>query len=639
VMPAVAAICLFVAALFGVLLPAFERSLLERKRELIRELTRSARSILAEYEREERAGRLTRAEAQALAKERIAGLRYGREGKDYFWLQDLHPRMVMHPYRPDLNGQDLSDFRDLRGARIFVEFADLVRQKGGGYIEYVWQWKDDPKRLAPKESYIEGFEPWGWIVGTGMYIEDVREEISRIKRKFAALSLLIAAAVAIFLVYLVWQSSRLESERNAFEAQLRESHERYRSLVEASQEGTLLVLDGRSVYANPTFLRLLGYGSEEIGFLEFDELLPRAEDNAAAHEALARIAAGEEPGGGFVGILRRRDGRHVECALAASAIAMGDKRGFILLAKEVRPAAPGGTGEGDFSLHLAQMARSAPVALLCAYATKVGTVVAMNESATSLWRNAIAEPRLPLLFAKEEDYLDFLAELRRSGSAERRVSDAASRILHLRARLERAEGGSHDFAICAVEDITGRERQAAEREALVEKLQTTLLFLHDASGHLSREALICYLSTSIRQTAAMMAERNTDAALVRSAAGEIVGIVTDRDLRLRVLAGEAAPSEPIYRIMSAPLVSLPAVSPLYAALLRMQEKGIQHLALTEEDGSIRRLLHGRDVLHFENYGPAVITRELLSAAAAEEVVRTCRRTPTLAKSLLRSGAQ
>jgi len=75
----------------------------------------------------------------------------------------------MHPYRADLNGQDLSDFRDARGARIFVEFANLVRSQGAGYVEYIWQWNDDPRRLALKESYIQGFQPWGWIVGTGMY--------------------------------------------------------------------------------------------------------------------------------------------------------------------------------------------------------------------------------------------------------------------------------------------------------------------------------------------------------------------------------------------------------------------------------------------------------------------------------------
>ncbi len=82
--------------------------------------------------------------------------------------------MVMHPYRTDLNGQDLAGFSDPRGVPIFVEFADLVQREGQGYVDYVWQWQDDPERLEPKESYVKGFEPWGWIIGTGIYIDDVR---------------------------------------------------------------------------------------------------------------------------------------------------------------------------------------------------------------------------------------------------------------------------------------------------------------------------------------------------------------------------------------------------------------------------------------------------------------------------------
>ncbi len=71
----------------------------------------------------------------------------------------MQPRMIMHPYRADLNGQDLLSFTDPRGVPIFVEFADLVQREGEGYIDYVWQWKDDPQRLEPKESYVKGLRP------------------------------------------------------------------------------------------------------------------------------------------------------------------------------------------------------------------------------------------------------------------------------------------------------------------------------------------------------------------------------------------------------------------------------------------------------------------------------------------------
>jgi signal transduction histidine kinase len=245
---------LFLVAIWGIILPSFEQTLLERKREMIRELTNSAWSILASYERDEQNGLLTREEAQALAITRVESLRYGPEGKDYFWIQDLQPRMIMHPYRPDLNGQDVSDFTDPRGAPIFVEFAKLVQREGEGYVDYVWQWKDDPERLEPKESYVKGFAPWGWAIGTGIYTDDVRSEIVRIERSLVNTALAISGAVVLLLVFVLQQSLRIERERQEVLDTLRESTERYHSLVEATTEGTLLILDERCRYANPTFL-------------------------------------------------------------------------------------------------------------------------------------------------------------------------------------------------------------------------------------------------------------------------------------------------------------------------------------------------------------------------------------------------
>jgi len=127
--PSLLAIILFVGALFGLLLPALGQSLLDRKREMIRELVASAWSILAEAEALEKNGEMSREQAQELARLRIQAMRYGREANDYFWLQDMYPHIIMHPYRPDLNGKDVSDYRDTRGVHIFKEFSQLVRQQ------------------------------------------------------------------------------------------------------------------------------------------------------------------------------------------------------------------------------------------------------------------------------------------------------------------------------------------------------------------------------------------------------------------------------------------------------------------------------------------------------------------------------
>ena len=142
IIPTVLAAALFVVSIFALIIPRFEETLLEKKKDTIRELTNSVVSVIAEFAADEKAGRLTREEAQKSAAARVRDIRYGAEGKDYFWITDMHPTMIMHPYREDLVGKDVGGYADANGVRVFVEFVKAVREKSEGYVEYLWQWKE-----------------------------------------------------------------------------------------------------------------------------------------------------------------------------------------------------------------------------------------------------------------------------------------------------------------------------------------------------------------------------------------------------------------------------------------------------------------------------------------------------------------
>ncbi|MCC6488973.1 MAG: cache domain-containing protein [Candidatus Hydrogenedentes bacterium] len=336
VVPAFLCMMLFVGAIFAVILPAFEDQLLQRKREMIRELVNSAWGILDAGERDVRAGRTTLEQAQRDAIERFRRLRYGQEEKDYFWITDMHPRMVMHPYRTDLEGRDLTDMTDPQGVRLFVRFVDEVRASGHGYVAYVWQWKDQPEHLAPKESYVRGFAPWGWVIGTGIYLDDVNREIGVIKRRMLEIAMAIAVVMCALLALLILEGRRLERRRRQAEEDLRESHERYRALVEGDRDGTLVLVGGRCVYANGALLEMLGYSEHELPFVDWDDLA------ADAGEALPGLpdAQAETPhhaveGDPFEAQLRRKDGSLVEVLLTASPISMGGRAGVLLLVRDL----------------------------------------------------------------------------------------------------------------------------------------------------------------------------------------------------------------------------------------------------------------------------------------------------------------
>ena len=145
-------------------------SLFDDRKLKTRHVVETAYSIIAHFGEQEQAGKLSREEAQSMAAEAVKKMRY--EEKEYFWINDMHPRMVMHPYKPNLDGKDLSEFKDPAGKKLFVAFVDEVKKNGGGFVEYLWS-KPSEDEPVPKISYVKGYPAWGWIVGSGIYWDDV----------------------------------------------------------------------------------------------------------------------------------------------------------------------------------------------------------------------------------------------------------------------------------------------------------------------------------------------------------------------------------------------------------------------------------------------------------------------------------
>ncbi|HRT74459.1 MAG TPA: cache domain-containing protein, partial [Spirochaetota bacterium] len=170
-------ILLFISALGLFLLPRIRTCIVDQKKQKLKEVTEVGISILQNCYMKSKNGTLTEEEAQAQAIDLINALRYGPEGKDYLWINDFHPTMIMHPFNTALNGTDLSDYKDPHGKAIFVEFVKVCKEKGKGYVDYMWQWKDQKDKIVPKISYVQSFNQWGWIIGTGIYINDVNDEI------------------------------------------------------------------------------------------------------------------------------------------------------------------------------------------------------------------------------------------------------------------------------------------------------------------------------------------------------------------------------------------------------------------------------------------------------------------------------
>ena len=128
--------------------------------------------IFSELESIEKEKGLGFEEKQQKAKDFIKIVRWGPEKKDYFWINDFQGKMLMDPYIPDLVGKDLSDFKDQNGKKIFIEFIMICREKEEGFIDFFWP-RYEGKKPVQKVSLVRLFKPWGWIVGTGVYLDTI----------------------------------------------------------------------------------------------------------------------------------------------------------------------------------------------------------------------------------------------------------------------------------------------------------------------------------------------------------------------------------------------------------------------------------------------------------------------------------
>jgi PAS domain S-box-containing protein len=648
VLPAVLAIVLFVIVIFLILIPSTENQLLEGKKATAQELTRAAISILDEYYAKETSGAMTREQAQKEAAARIQSLRYGDEGKDYFWIQDTHPTMIMHPYVPELNGQDLTDYEDENGDKIFVEFVNAVQDDGSGWVDYYWQWQDDPTQIVPKISYVQLFEPWQWIVGTGMYVEDVNAAIADVERNLIYISLAIIVVVALLLYYGVRQSLKIERKRAAAEEGLKESHEKYRALVEAATEGLLMALDGKIAYTNQPLVDMLGYSPEELSDMDAVKLLAsETDEDREAVTLVEALTKGEAASPTFEARLRAKDGRALEVLLAATPISLGGRDGFILIARSLSSQREIEAALDDTRRQFRTMADSISLGIFRSNWGRRATLIEVNPAMRRIlglsptadlvgadWLDRVVDPdeRTALVARLNRD------KVVENESVSLRREDGSRVEVSLVAVLTQDAVTQTQYCDGILEDITEQKKSEDERESLIAQLQTSLFYLQEPINKTVLPAVTLDMNNSISRAAQLMAKNQAGAVFVTGPGGELMGIVTDHDFRERVVAPGRDPGNPVRSIMTAPVVTIPSDAVVYEALLRMEEENIDHLAVTGEAGALVGNIRHRDLVRYQQSSTVISVESVSRAHSVDEIIEAQSRLPGLVKAVVDTGA-
>ncbi|MBU2871851.1 methyl-accepting chemotaxis protein [Colwellia sp. E2M01] len=185
--------------------------MLKQKQQATKELVDSTYGVIEHYYALQKAGELSEGDAKQQALNVIAAMRY--DSTNYFWVNDFKPNMIMHPINAKLNGKDISNFKDPDGKRLFVEMVKVTKAEGEGYVYYKWA-KAGFDKPIDKISFVKGFTPWQWIIGSGTYLDDIDVSFAKQRNLVITNSIIIILAI-IAISYFIGQSIILPSRSAA----------------------------------------------------------------------------------------------------------------------------------------------------------------------------------------------------------------------------------------------------------------------------------------------------------------------------------------------------------------------------------------------------------------------------------------
>jgi PAS domain S-box-containing protein len=640
-LPSLAAVGLFLAAMYIFVIPTYHENLMDKKRETIRELTNSAWSVLNDLHQKSTDSFSLAANQQQAA--RIIGkMRYGDLQKDYFWITDTIPVMIMHPYRPQMNGMNLSEYEDQEGKRFFVEITQIANESGSGYINYKWQWKDDSLMVVPKLSYVKLFEPWGWIIGTGIYVEDVKKEISAITRQLAWISFFITLIIGIIILYLARHNYKTEQQRIAAQQKQKETMEKYKKLIEASTDGVLMTMGSEIMYCNPYLMNLLGFNPAETD--EKDERLLNSlhcilnmknEPTSAGTESQEIIREHK---------IRKTSGMISDVIITRSQFDMGGQPGFIYTIKDVSKHKD---VERELDLNIEKFKSIADRLNLGVFRCTLGRharFIQINKKALQLLGYKSLHE---LEDVQVQEFFHLRGEKKEIIRAINESLVVKDRLL----RIRKPDGAvvpvllslfpvkdAHDKSVYCDGIIMDAYEQLDKKNG-TEKDHNQIpasILLKPVKEFMS-PPVICPADTAANVVSRLMVFNKTEIALVKDAMGDIIGILTHGDLSRRVIAAGIGLKTPVLRIMSAPVVSVTEKDLVMDAFSEMVKHNISHVVVNRAEDKDPAFISLSSLSELRMNTPEYLIHSIEQAHSVAEVRENLKQLPSLIRNLTETG--
>ncbi|HEY1406664.1 MAG TPA: methyl-accepting chemotaxis protein [Spirochaetota bacterium] len=194
-------IAIFSSIIFSYILPAVERNAITAQDEMVRNVVRSSIAIADALNIVAGSGELPLDKAKDIAQRRLRELRYGDELRDSLWIIDAKATMIALPYIPAFEGQDMKEYTDPDGVKVFRNAAEICDRSKNGYLNFRWQRYDNANSAEPMRAYVESYQPWGWVIGSGFYLSDAEYSVRQIRLRltFIVIGAMIVSLVLLYL--------------------------------------------------------------------------------------------------------------------------------------------------------------------------------------------------------------------------------------------------------------------------------------------------------------------------------------------------------------------------------------------------------------------------------------------------------
>ncbi len=264
VLPALLSVLVFGLTVYFFIQPQMESMVLDAKRELIRRIGQTGWQMMDNLSLQEDMGNLDHTEVQARARQMLRSFRYGPKGMDYFWVVDLEGTVQVNPFHSNLEGRSVLDLHDDKGRPFIKNALEIAKSRGDGFLTYSWE-KGDTGKYKQKLVYVRLYVPWGWVVGTGVYLDDVEAQLQKMMSHLTVVGMGVFLAVLLLSGYITWRQVISERLRLEAEGALQETLEKYSTVME-STPNPLVVYDekGRVIYSNRAFSRVFGWEAGEV---------------------------------------------------------------------------------------------------------------------------------------------------------------------------------------------------------------------------------------------------------------------------------------------------------------------------------------------------------------------------------------